>query len=149
MRSTPSFWSAYRRVVADPRLDAIAAFERFVACINDGDATGLGALMTDDHELLVFDVEPVRGRDANIEAWVGYATSWPDYRIYAHETVEQDGKVAMLGHTTGSHLELPDDIEARETLIWVADITDGRLRTWQLVEDTAEHRRELGFDRDP
>ncbi len=59
----------------------------FIACINAGDVDGLGRLITVDHQLIVFDEAPVVGRDANIEAWHGYASSWPEYLIYPHEIV--------------------------------------------------------------
>jgi hypothetical protein len=53
--------------------------------------------------------------------------------------------VAVLGSTTGSHVGLPDAEERRLTLIWLADVVNGRLRTWRLLEDTPDRRRELGL----
>jgi hypothetical protein len=117
----------------------------FIACINAGDADGLGRLMTVDHQLIVFDEAPVVGRDANIEAWHGYASSWPEYLIYPHEIVERGGVVAVVGHTTGSHLGLPDEEESLLTLIWVAEIVDGLVRTWRLEPDDREHRAAHGL----
>jgi len=101
--------------------------------------------MSDDHELVVFDEPPLRGREANVEAWRGYADSFPAYVITPHETVERDGVVAVLGHTTGSHLGLPDAEERQLTLIWVAQVVDGTLRSWRLVEGTPENRRSFGL----
>jgi hypothetical protein len=101
--------------------------------------------MTPDHRLIVFDEAPLVGRDANIEAWHGYASSWPEYLIYPHEIVARDGAVAVLGHTTGSHLGLPDEEESLLTLIWVAEIDDGLVRTWRLQPDDAEHRAAYGL----
>ena len=51
----------------------------------------------------------------------------------------------MLGHTTGSHLELPDDEEVKLTLIWVADVVNGLVRTWRLEPDTIERRAWYGL----
>ena len=51
----------------------------------------------------------------------------------------------MLGHTTGSHLELPDNDEAKLTLIWVAHVDDGQVTRWRLLDDTIESRRLFGF----
>jgi hypothetical protein len=119
----------------------------FVECINRADVDGLRALMSDDHELCVFDEPPLCGRDENVAAWRGYATSFPNYTIYVDQTAARDGRVALLGSTTGSHLGLPDDEERLLTLIWIADIEpDARtLRRWQLVPDTAEWRHRLGL----
>jgi hypothetical protein len=63
-------------------LPPVAAVISFIDCINRGDIDGLGLLMTDDHELAVFDEEPLCGKAPNIEAWNGYATAFPDYVIY-------------------------------------------------------------------
>ncbi len=123
-----------REVVAD-----------FVDCINRGDVAGLGALMTDDHELRVFDEEPVRGKQANVDAWRGYAAAFPAYTIVVRAVAERAGVVAALGHTTGSHLGLPADEEQELTLIWLAEVSDGLVRSWTLVEDSPPARREWGL----
>jgi ketosteroid isomerase-like protein len=125
----------------------------FIDRINRGDARGLGELMTDDHQLLVYDEPPVSGRDANIAAWQGYADAYPGYVIYPRRLAEPDdlgsgtaGRVAVLGTTTGSHLGLPDEEERKLTLIWLAEAVDGRLRSWRLLPDTPENRKDLGLD---
>ena len=119
----------------------------FVDCINRGDAAGLGALMTDDHELRVFDEAPLCGKDANVDAWRGYAAAFPAYTIVAAEVVERAGSVAVLGHTTGSHLGLPAEEEQALMLIWVAEVSGGLVRSWALVEDNPAARREWGLRR--
>ena len=68
--------------------------------------------MTDDHALDVFDEPPVVGRPANFEAWRGCVNSFPDYVIYPHRIALSGDTVAILGHTTGSHLGLPDEEES-------------------------------------
>jgi ketosteroid isomerase-like protein len=128
--------------------DAAAVVAAFVAGINTRDVGALSALMTDDHELVVFDEPPLRGRAANLEAWRGYFERFPAYVITPHQTVERDGVVAVRGHTTGSHLELPDDEERQLTLIWLAEVVDGKLRSWRLVEDTPQRRRGRGISLD-
>jgi len=117
----------------------------FVDCINRRDVDGLGRLMAEDHTLKVFDEAPLAGRHANIAAWRGYAGAFPHYRIYPDQVSEDEDRVAVLGHTTGSHLGLPDDEERRMTLIWVAEVVDGALRSWTLVEDSLESRERLGL----
>jgi limonene-1,2-epoxide hydrolase len=117
----------------------------FIECINRGDSEGLGRLMTEHHRLQVFDEPPLAGRDANIAAWSDYLSSFPEYRIHAHRIVGHGGRVAVLGHTTGSHLNLSPDEEQRLTIIWLAEIGDGKVLTWSLVEDTPDWRRELGL----
>jgi hypothetical protein len=114
--------------------------------VNRTDLDGLVATMSDDHRLEIFDEEPLVGRDANATAWRGYFASFPNYVIYPRRIVEvTDSLVAILGHTTGSHLGLPDDEESRETLIWLAETSSGRVRSWTLIEDTADNRRRLSL----
>jgi hypothetical protein len=60
--------------------------------------------------------------------------------------VSEGNKAAILGHTTGSHLGLPDEEEEKITLVWVADVTkDGLVRAWSLLEDTPKNKREHGL----
>ena len=42
----------------------------FVDCINRRDLDGLGALMSDDHLMVVFGNEPIQGRAASLEVGI-------------------------------------------------------------------------------
>ena len=130
-------------------LPPVAVAIGFVDRINRGDVDALGKLMTDDHELLVFDEPPVAGREANVDAWRGYLQSFPDYVIYPRRIAESDRNVAILGHTTGSHLGLPDAEESSLTMIWLAEVVGGAVRRWRLVEDEPENRRRFGLEGQP
>jgi hypothetical protein len=126
-------------------LPPVAAVLSFIDCINRGGGGGLGALMTHDHELGFLTEPPVVGRDANVAAWNGYARSFPEYIIYSARIAEKDGKVAVLGHTTGSHLALPDERESKLLVLWVAEVHDGKLSLWSIVRDTPENRQKYGL----
>jgi SnoaL-like domain len=123
----------------------VAVVVSFIDCINRRDVDALGGLMTDDHALEVFDEAPLVGRVANIEAWRGYTDSYPAYVIHPHRISDLGATVAILGHTTGSHLGLPEAEERRLTLIWVADVVDGAVQSWTLIEDNTGNRRRLGL----
>jgi hypothetical protein len=127
-------------------LPPVAVTIGFIDCINRGDVEALSRLMSDDHRLQVFDEDPVVGRDSNVAAWYGYSRAFPEYVIYPHRIAERDGRVAVVGHTTGSHLALPDDEEHALTLIWLATVAGGLVTAWQLVEDTDSNRAALGLD---
>jgi hypothetical protein len=124
----------------------VAVAVAFIDAVNHGDVEALGLLMSDDHSLQVFDEPPLTGRARNIEAWHGYVTSFPNYVIYPHRVAATGSHVAVVGHTTASHLELPAEEEEKLTLIWVADVQDGVIRSWRLIEDTGENRHRLGLD---
>jgi hypothetical protein len=133
--------------VTEP-LPPVALAISFVDQINHRDPDRLAALMSTDHRLEVFGEDPVVGRDATIDAWRGYFAAFPRYVIHPHRIVEQEGSVAIVGHTTGSHLGLADDEERELTVIWIADTAGGTLSRWRLLEDTAANRRAVGLDED-
>jgi ketosteroid isomerase-like protein len=122
-------------------LPPVAAVVSFVDCINRADVDGLRALMSDDHRLVVLDEPPLVGRDANIDAWRGYFSSFPRYVIHPRHIAADGSRVAVLGATTGSHLGLPDEEELQLGVIWVADVAGGVLSSWRVVEDTPDARR--------
>jgi hypothetical protein len=136
------------RHLSPRRLPPVAAVVKFIDCINHGDVDGLDRLMSDDHQLCVFDEKPLIGRATNVEAWRGYVQSFPDYIIYPHRIAEHAGSVAVLGHTTGSHLGLADAEESQLMLIWLAEVVDGAVRTWRLIKDTAANRAQYGLSAD-
>jgi ketosteroid isomerase-like protein len=125
-----------------------AAVISFIDCINRGNVDDLAALMTEDHTLVVLDEAPLVGRAANVAAWRGYLSSFQDYVISPRHVGASGSRVAVLGTTTGSHLGLPDDEERRLTVIWLAEVTDGRLTRWQVAEDEPGLRRECGIPLD-
>jgi hypothetical protein len=129
-------------------IPAIVAVVSFIDAINRSDVARIASLMTEDHRLQVFDEWPLDGKEANIEAWRGYTSSFPDYVIYPHQVVARNADVIVLGHTTGSHLDLPDEQETGLTLLWRTIVRDGRLQVWQLIEDTPDRRAEFGIGPD-
>jgi hypothetical protein len=118
----------------------------FIDCINRGDVAGLAALMHEDHELQIFDEAAVVGREPNRTAWHSYASSYPDYLILPRRMSEAGSVAGILGHTTGSHLALPDDEESKLTLIWLCELREGKVLRWALVPDNAENRGRFGLD---
>ncbi len=65
--------------------------------------------------------------------------------IYPRHVSVAGTRVAVLGTTTGSHLGLPDEEEIALDVIWLADVTDGALSLWRIVEDTPTARANAGF----
>ena len=123
----------------------VASVISFIDAINRGDVDRLAGLMDDNHQLQVLDEPPLDGKDANVDAWQGYATSFSDYVIYPHEVVGDGEDVVVLGHTTGSHLDLPDEEERHLSVIWRATVRYGLLTRWQILEDTPDRREQLGL----
>ena len=128
-----------------PARPPIAVAISFVDAINRCDLAALGALMTEDHVLVVFDEPALSGRAANVDAWQSYMAAYPSYVIHPHALAVSDARVAIVGTTTGSHLDLPDETEMQQSLIWLADIAGSQVAAWTLVADTREHRRAFGL----
>ena len=120
-------------------LPPLAAVVSFIDCINRTDLAGLAALMRDDHQLIVLDEPPLVGKQANVDAWRGYFSAYPEYVIYprALRAGGSEGRVVVEGVTTGSHLGLPDDEEKQLDVVWKADVVDGALALWQVAASAA------------
>jgi hypothetical protein len=128
------------------QLPPVAVTIGFIDAINRGDIEALARMMTTDHRLVVFDEEPVVGRTDNLEGWRGYLAAFPEYVIHPHRIGQREGWVGVVGHTTGSHLALPDDEEAAMTMMWLAHAAGGLIDVWQLVPDTDDNRARFGID---
>jgi hypothetical protein len=103
--------------------------------------------MSVEHRLQVFGETPVIGRVDNERARSGYFEAFPTYLIHPHQVAEiPDGEVAVLGHTTGSHLGLPDSQESLLTMIWIAECQHGAVSSWTLAEDTQTNRDRYGLN---
>jgi hypothetical protein len=123
-------------------LPALATAVSFIDCVNRTDLVGLTELLHTDHRLVVLDEPALVGRTANVDAWRGYFTAFPRYVIYPRFMTASADRVAVLGTTTGSHLDLPDEAESKLTVIWIAEADNGSLTLWQVCADTPELRRE-------
>ena len=100
----------------------------------------IAALLAADYHLRVFDEPAQTGKAQGIEGWRGYAASFPDYVIHPHRLAISGQRVAVSGHTTGSHLGLADEEESRQTLIWIADVEGGLIARWAFLVDTPANR---------
>ena len=127
-------------------LPPVALAVSFVDCINRSDLPALSDLLSTDHRLEVFDEEPLIGKQANAAAWNGYFEKFPSYVIHPRRIAEHADRVAILGHTTGSHLGLRDEDESKLTLIWLVDTSGGYVTRWKLIEDTRANRGAWGLD---
>jgi uncharacterized protein (TIGR02246 family) len=107
---------------------------RFVECINAQDVEGLAALMTEDHTFIGHDEGDVSvGRETMKQGFAGYFEDFPEYRIHVSKVTRSGKDIAIVGTTTGSHIA--PEIEAKETVIWIAKIRDGLVSEWRIFTD--------------
>ena len=109
----------------------------FVKCINNGDSEGLKALQTEDFTFMDMEGDVYRGRDG----WEDYFTSYPEYKIHVDNLITSGNGVAIIGTTTGSHVE--PEVEEKETILWTAEIRNGYVAEWRIYADTCEIRESL------
>ena len=116
----------------NPKEESKAVTLRFIECINRGDSEGLKALQTENFSLIDMGGDAFVGRDG----WEGYFTDYPDYKIHVEKILFCGNDVAIIGKTTGSHVE--PKVEVLETVLWLADIKDGHVAKWQIYSDIDE-----------
>lgn len=101
----------------------------FVEAINNGDSKALIKLQTEGFTLIDADGDVFRGRDG----WEDYFSAYPKYRIHVQHVLTGGNGVAIIGRTTGS--QVAREIEEKETVLWTAEIRDGRVAEWRLYTD--------------
>ena len=124
-------------------VDPVTATLLFVERINAGDLDGLTELLTEDHRFIEDAGGMERGREKMRAGWAGYFAAYPDYRIHVHQVLRGGRGVAIVGTTTGSHL--PPEVEKKGTVLWTAELRDGRVEEWRIYtsqENAHEARQE-------
>ena len=126
-------------------LPPIPAVLAFIDRINHRDVDGMLALMSHGHAFHAAEEPPVTGEAHLRAAWEGYFRAFPAYCVYPIRFAQKGNFVAVLGYTTGSHLNLPDEEERKLLVIWTADVENGRLKTWTVDDDSVERRYLVGL----
>jgi ketosteroid isomerase-like protein len=107
----------------------------FVAAINRADVTGIAGMMSEDHLFIDSDGTRIAGRQAMSDAWRGYFSMMPDYRIRVEETYCREGTVVLIGTATGTYSgggELRPENRWSVPAAWRAVVTGDRIAVWQL-----------------
>jgi len=119
----------------------------FVEKINQADISGLALLLGPDQKFVEFEGERSRDSRDRVRDWQNYLNDNPNYRIYLQRIYKSGIKVILIGHTTGSHLDLEDIVEFHsEGVIWIAKVNEEKITHWQLIKDTLENYNLLGLD---
>jgi 3-methyladenine DNA glycosylase AlkD/limonene-1,2-epoxide hydrolase len=119
----------------------------FVDKINYYDIQGVIDLLAQDHVFIDMQGDQIQGKQEMTKAWRNYLENFPDYKIYIRRIFKRGDEIALLGHTTGSHLKIQDVYEFHgEGVIWLAKVNNGKLSLWQLYNDTLDNRNKLNLD---
>lgn len=119
------------------RNDSRAIVLEYIDCINAGDPKRLVTLQTEDFTFIDMKGDKSVGRDG----WESYFTQFPDYRIHVQQTLLSGDGVAIIGKTTGSHVD--PKIEVLETILWIAEVRDGLVSFWRIYSDLDDAKKRL------
>ena len=112
---------------------AIATLEEFVRRINAHDPKGIVSLCTADHIFIDSLGSQLLGLDQLEQAWAGYFSLFPDYRIDVEAAVSQNPVVLACGFASATHSASKKSW--RIPAAWRAIVRDGRIAEWQVYAD--------------
>jgi hypothetical protein len=98
----------------------------FIECVNQGDLEKVNLFIspkvtfTDIQGRVYFEPEFMEN----------YLKAYPNYKIHVENALRGGSRVAVVGHTTGSHV--PPDVEENEVLVWTVEIKDGLITEWRI-----------------
>jgi ketosteroid isomerase-like protein len=112
---------------------AITSFDEFVRCINANDAEGIVSLCTADHIFIDSLGCQVSSRERLEQAWAGYFSLFPDYRIDLETEASQNEVVLACGFASATHAASKKSW--RIPAAWRAIVKKGQIAEWQVYAD--------------
>jgi uncharacterized protein (TIGR02246 family) len=127
--------------------DPVEVVLAFMEKINAGDVEGLCALMTEDHVFIDALGERFVGRERMREAWKGYYSVIPDYKVSHEEILPKGAMVAVFGTARGTFA--PEGAKKKENFweipaAWMAVVRDGKVAQWRVYADNQPVRKLMG-----
>jgi ketosteroid isomerase-like protein len=113
--------------------EAIVTLQKFVGRINAHDPTGIIALCTSDHVFIDSLGSRLSGRERLEQAWAGYFSLFPDYRVEVESAVAQDALVLACGFASATHAA--SQKKWRIPAAWRAIVKHGQIAEWQVYAD--------------
>ena len=117
--------------------EPVAIILDYIDCINAGDSKKLVTLQTEDFAFTDMGGSIYIGRDG----WEGYFNDYPEYKIHVKHILMSGDGVAIVGTTTGSHVE--SKYEEKETVLWVAEVKGGLVASWRIYSNLEEVKKRL------
>ena len=121
---------------------------RFVACINEANAAGLAALMTEDHCFTDATGGVTEGREKMTGGWKSYFLMVPNYHIEIESTMEQGDAAAAFGSASGAYHGEPEK-SWRFPAAFRLVARDGLVAEWRVFADIEPMLQSMGMHRFP
>lgn len=118
--------------------------ERYIACINAGDSTGLAAVAGTAPRFV--DATGAEYRLTS-EAWAGFFEEFPDYRIEVDQILSKGDLVAVFGSASGSFHGVGNSKPGAAwsfPAAWRAIVRNGKLLEWQVYGDIEPMMKSAG-----
>lgn len=125
--------------IMSTREEIKSAVLKFIDCINAGDSERLKAHQTEDFTFIDMEGDVHVGRDG----WEDYFSDHPEYKIHIQNILVSGTGVAIIGKTTGSHVD--SKVEVLETVLWIAEVWDGLIARWRIYADGEEAKKALNM----
>jgi len=119
----------------------IAVVRAFITAINQGDASQLLSLMTEDHTFVDSGGKVESGRDNITKGWNEYFRMFPDYRIEVQNILQDGNLVAVFGSASGTYngtRGLVPENKIEMPAAWKAIVENGKVKLWQVYADWTE-----------
>jgi ketosteroid isomerase-like protein len=111
--------------------------ESFVHQINLQYVEGIYSLMTDDHVFIDNIGNKFEGKEMMREAWKGYFSMFPDYKITVTESMEDGNDMLLCGIAEGTYKNHKEkDAHFKIPAAWKAIVENGKIKLWQVFADT-------------
>jgi ketosteroid isomerase-like protein len=111
----------------------IATLEEFVRRINAGEPKRIVSLCTADHIFIDSVGSRMSGREFLEQAWAGYFSLFPDYRIDIDSAISQNAVVLACGFASAT--DAASKKSWRIPAAWRAVVRDGQIAEWQVYAD--------------
>jgi len=109
----------------------------FIAAINAHNVSTIGSLITDNHVFMDAHGKNVTGKQQAIEAWSGYFSWFPDYKIEVESMLQNNDTLAVFGYASGTYAASTDtNAHWRLPASWRVVIHDNKVAEWQVYADT-------------
>ncbi len=129
----------------------IAIVRDFIAAINQGNASLLSSLMTEDHTFVDSGGTTDSGRDNMTKGWGEYFRMFPDYRIEVRSILQDGDLVAAFGSTSGTYngkRGLVPENRIEMPAAWKAIVENGKIKFWQVYADWTEGCKIIDEDKE-
>jgi ketosteroid isomerase-like protein len=119
----------------------IAIVRDFIAAINQGNASQLSSLMTEDHTFVDSGGKAESGCDNMTKGWEEYFRMFPDYRMEVQSILQDGDLVAAFGSASGTYngkRGLVPENKIGMPAAWKAIVENGKIKLWQVYADWTE-----------